>query len=89
MAARTSARGADGAASLAGLHPYDSISNSRSGPLLETRVRFTWGNGLFCFLSRCKAGVPSFGHFNKVSSETANPAAGDGKNSAKELHVDI
>lgn len=66
--------GADSAGSLAGLHHYDSISNSHSGPLLKTWVHFTWGNGLFCFLSKYKVGVPSFGCFNKVSSKTVNPA---------------
>lgn len=81
--------GADSAGSLAGLHRYDSISNSNSGPLLETRVHFTWGNGLFCFLSRCKVGVPSLGSFPKVSSKTGNLAAGGGENPAKELHIDI
>lgn len=81
-------RGADSVGSLAGLQHYDSVSSLHSGPLLQTWVRFTWGNGLFCFLSRCKAGFPSFGSFNNVSSKTANPAAGDGKNSAKELHID-
>lgn len=32
----------------------DSVSSLLSGPLLQTWVHFTWGNGLFCFLSGCK-----------------------------------
>lgn len=47
------------------------------------------GNGLVYFLSRYKEGVPSFESINKVNSKTVNPAAGDGKNPAKEWHSDI
>lgn len=47
------------------------------------------GNGLFCFLSRYEVGISGLGSFSKVSSETANPAAGSGETPAKELHVKI